>query len=90
MDELNVPRIAHRTAEQRRGVLDLPGSLATLEKKIQDVAAELGSQEFLQLSGPGGKYLPIITNPPKQYQIPLLLILFFRPTGKAIAHYPGC
>lgn len=61
MDDLNVRRVAHRTGEQRRGVLNLPGSLATLEKRIQDVAVELGSQEFLQLTGHRGSHLTSFT-----------------------------
>lgn len=57
MDELNLTRVRHRTDQQRREVLNLPGSLANLEGKVQAVAAELGLGEFLQLDGPGGTYI---------------------------------
>lgn len=62
MNQLNVPRLPHRTVEQRRGVLNLPGSLATLEARIQEVAVELGSQEFLNLTGPQGLFFVISTH----------------------------
>ncbi|EGG12986.1 uncharacterized protein MELLADRAFT_101385 [Melampsora larici-populina 98AG31] len=42
---------ALRTQEQQHDLLDLPRTLTSLENKIQNVANELGSQQFRELTG---------------------------------------
>ncbi|EGF97141.1 uncharacterized protein MELLADRAFT_114562 [Melampsora larici-populina 98AG31] len=46
---LNATNAEIRTAEQRNELLDLPGSLASLEAKMQEVAEELGNTELLNV-----------------------------------------
>ncbi|KAH9808074.1 hypothetical protein DFH28DRAFT_911363 [Melampsora americana] len=44
-----------RTQAERRAVLSLPGQITTMETKIQAFALELGTTEFLQVTGSTGK-----------------------------------
>lgn len=51
---LNARRVRTRTEEERRAVLSLPSQITHLETKIQAFAMELGTTEFLQLTGSTG------------------------------------
>lgn len=51
LNRLNAQTVRTRTAEQRRAVLSLPSRLTVLETKMQALADQLGSNEFLHLTG---------------------------------------
>lgn len=46
-----------RKQSEQQELLNLPKTLAVLEQKIQDLASELGSKEFLELTGVSGIFL---------------------------------
>ncbi|EGF97747.1 uncharacterized protein MELLADRAFT_114116 [Melampsora larici-populina 98AG31] len=51
LDLLEAGTAPLRTQEQQHELLDLPRTLTSLENKIQNVANELGSQQFRELTG---------------------------------------
>ena len=54
MQDLEAKRRRARTVNEKEALLNLPATLATLEVKIQQIAEELGSQEFRELTGTSG------------------------------------
>lgn len=55
IQKLELKRVKRRKHREQQELLNLPKTLALLEEKIQDLAAELGSQEFMELTGVSGK-----------------------------------
>ncbi|KAH9806922.1 hypothetical protein DFH28DRAFT_1157713 [Melampsora americana] len=51
LDSLNATRARTRTLEERRAILALPNTVATIEQKMDDLAQALGTTKFLQLTG---------------------------------------
>lgn len=58
MQELEAKRRRARTAHEKDALLNLPATLAALEVKIQQIARELGTQEFRELTGTSGQMVP--------------------------------
>lgn len=54
LENLEMRRVRRRKRSEQQELLNLPKTLAVLEEKIQDLANELGSQEFLELTGVSG------------------------------------
>lgn len=54
MQALESKRRRARTSGEKDELLNLPATLATLEVKIQQIAQELGTQEFRELTGTSG------------------------------------
>ena len=54
MQDLEGKRRRARTGAEKEALLNLPATLAQLEVKIQQIACELGSQEFRELTGTSG------------------------------------
>ncbi|EGG04731.1 uncharacterized protein MELLADRAFT_108187 [Melampsora larici-populina 98AG31] len=57
LEDISAKRPRMRTGAERAELLDLPRSLIALEQKVQDLADELGSDEFLRLTGTSGNEL---------------------------------
>lgn len=55
LKKLKLKRVRTRTGKEKRDLLNLPKTLALLEVQIQSAASELGSQEFLELTGLSGR-----------------------------------
>lgn len=55
LQDLEAKRRRARTVNEKKALLNLPATLATLEVKIQQIAEELGSQKFRELTGTSGK-----------------------------------
>lgn len=49
-----------RTRQERHELLGLPASLVALEQQMQEVANDLGSPEFLNLTGTQGLLLIVL------------------------------
>lgn len=54
LEELNVRSARTRTVADRRALLSIPKTVTNLERRMNDLAEELSSTEFLQLSGSSG------------------------------------
>lgn len=57
IQKLQLKRVRRRKQSKQKELLNLPKTLAVLEQKIQDLASELGSKEFLELTGVSGIFL---------------------------------